>query len=331
MTWRAALIGCGKIGSGFAADPRIKGVFTHAEAYTACPTTKLVAVADVSAAAVERCGARWGVARRDTNPLRMLAEVHPEIVSVCSPDGTHHALIQTALRTPGVRAVLAEKPLAMTPNEAQELVAEAAERGIVLAVNYSRRFATGHADLRDAIRAGRLGRIQRVSGHYTKGTLHNGTHWFDLLRYLIGEVASVQGWNVLGEGGDDPSLDARLCLADGPVATLAALDSREYSLFEMDIVGTAGRARLVDSGHWIEYAEAADSPYYSGYRTLIPGERVSGGLQDVTLRAVEDLVCCLETGGVPACSGQDGLRALEIGFALHASARRGGAVEQAGA
>jgi predicted dehydrogenase len=331
MAWRAALIGCGKIGSEFADDPRIRGILTHAEAYSVCADTELVAVADVSSAAAERCRERWGVARSDTDSLRMLAEAQPEIVSICSPDETHYALIQAALRTPGMRAVLAEKPLAITPAEARELVEEAAAQGILLAVNYSRRYATGHMALRDAIRSGRLGRIQRVSGYYTKGTLHNGSHWFDLIRFLVGEVESVQGWNALGESGADPTLDAMLHLADGTLATLAALDSREFSLFEMDIVGTLGRARLVDSGHWIDISAAADSPYYSGYRTLVAEERMAGGLEDVTLRAVEDLVRCLKNGEGPACSGQDGLHALEIGFALHASARRGGAQERPGA
>lgn len=327
MALRALLIGCGKIGSTFADDPRIKGVLAHAHAYAACPATELVAVADAVPEAAELCAQRWGVERMDTDPLRLLQAARPDIVSICSPDETHSPLLRAALKTPGVRAVFAEKPLATDLGEAQELVALAQERGVLLAVNYSRRYATGHSDLRAAIRTGRLGRIQRVSGYYTKGTLHNGTHWFDLARMLVGEIVAVQGWNALGEAGVDPTLDAVLRFESGVLASLQALDSTLFSLFEMDIVGTLGRARLLDSGHWIDFFRAADSPYYSGYRTLVPNGRVSGVLEDCTLRAVEDLVDCLMTGRAPLCTGQDALRALQIGLGLHASARAGGSPE----
>ncbi|HLM69345.1 MAG TPA: hypothetical protein VK358_17530, partial [Longimicrobium sp.] len=60
--WRAALVGCGMIGSRFADDPRMRGdVFTHAEAYTRSERTELVAVCDAGAEAAAGCGARWGV------------------------------------------------------------------------------------------------------------------------------------------------------------------------------------------------------------------------------------------------------------------------------
>ncbi|MBF0164654.1 MAG: Gfo/Idh/MocA family oxidoreductase [Magnetococcales bacterium] len=324
MTLRAVLIGCGKIGSTFADDPRIRGVLTHAEAYVVCPETTLVAVADPDRNQVERCGDRWGVACRHTDPLRMLTEVQPDLVSICAPDETHVSLTQAALRTPGVRGILAEKPLAMSPDEARELVDEAEARGIALAVNHSRRYARGHAWLRAEIQAGRLGAIQRVSGYYTKGTLHNGTHWFDLLRFLIGEVVAVRAWNHLHEPGPDPTLDLQFELSHGVLATLSALDSQAFSLFEMDIVGSLGRARMVDSGHWIELQQHAPSPYYSGYDTLVAQERVSGVLEDVTLRAVENLVHCLRHGEHPVSSGRDGWQALRIGSALHASSRQGG-------
>ncbi|OIO01418.1 MAG: hypothetical protein AUJ49_07735 [Desulfovibrionaceae bacterium CG1_02_65_16] len=324
------LIGCGKIGSGFADDPRVRGVLAHAHAYSLCPATTLVAVADASIDAAERCARRWSVPAWGADPQRLLAEVKPDIVSVCSPDATHHELIMAALQTPGVRGVLAEKPLAMTAADAADIVAAARAKNVRLAVNYSRRYAAGHVRLREEIRAGRLGRIQRVAGLYTKGALHNGTHWFDLARFLVGEVAAVQGWNLLGEPGPDPTLDCLLRFECGAVGSLQALDSQLFSLFEMDIVGSLGRARLVDSGHWIEHTHVADSPYYSGYATLMPEGRVPGVLENCTLRAVEDLAACIETDHVPRCSGEDALRALQIGLALHDSARADGTMRTPG-
>lgn len=320
---RAALIGCGKIGSEFADDPLVQGILSHAGAYAACAATELVAVCDTEADKANRCGERWGVQARYTDVATLLAEQRPDIVSICTPDETHFDMITLALAAPGVKAILTEKPLAMTLAEAYQIERAAKQRGVLLAINYSRRYSTGHVRLRDQIRGGRLGPIQAVSGFYTKGTLHNGTHWYDLARYLVDDIVEVWARDVLGESADDPTLDAYFRFDNGAAGFLHALDKEAFSLFEMDIVGKLGRARIVDSGHWFEISMAGGSPYYSGYRTLLAAEREAGHLEDVTLHAVEDLVGCLMEGGMPRCSVVDAIAALEVGFAMRESARAG--------
>lgn len=323
MTFRAALVGCGKIGSEFADDPRLQGVYTHAGAYAACGDTELVAVCDTDRDKAASCARRWGGLASYTDPARMLREISPEIVSICTPDHTHFDLICQAIAMPGVRAVLAEKPLALELGAAREIERRARERNVLIAVNYSRRYSLGHARLRERIRAGHFGEIQAVSGFYTKGTLHNGTHWYDLARFLVGEIESVWAQNVQKEANDDPTLDVFLRFGNGAAGFLHALDARIYSLFEMDVVGTLGRVRIVDSGHWFEIFMAADSPYYSGYRTLVQAGKEEGCLENVTLHAVQDIVECLTTGEQPRCSAADGVVALEVGFAIRASAASG--------
>src|SRR5207248_624698 len=166
MGYRAALIGCGKIASEFADDPGLAsaGICTHAQAYAATPEIQLVAVCDSDPAKLQRCGERWKVAARYRDAGRLLAEVRPDIVSVCTPDATHYRVVQAALRADGVRAVLAEKPLALEIAQARELVRLAAERGVVLAVNYVRRYAEPIAWLKEFLDSGGLGKVRLVSG-----------------------------------------------------------------------------------------------------------------------------------------------------------------------
>jgi predicted dehydrogenase len=323
MIYRAALVGCGKIGSELADDARVRGIYSHAGAYAACPEIKLAAVCDSDPVKLQRCSERWHVPACYCDPMKMLAEQRPDIVSICTPDATHADLTRAALETPGVRAVLAEKPLATELQAARELVHLAAKRKVVLAVNYSRRYAQSHQKLRELLRSGAIGEIQTVGGYYTKGTLHNGTHWFDLARYLVGEVTRAWGADVRQERGDDPTLDAFLGFASGASAHLQGCDDSSFGIFEMDLIGTRGRVRLVESGHVVETYRVEDSPYCTGYRTLACSQRVAGGLQDVLLHAVEDVVHCLEEGCQPRCAGADGVAALEIAFAVRESARSG--------
>ena len=112
MTFRAAVIGCGKIGSVFADDPLLAGdVYTHAEAYVRSPATELVAVCDRDADVAQRCGERWNVASF-TDVAETLYSADPDIVSICTPDETHYAIARLAIEAQSVRAILCEKPLA---------------------------------------------------------------------------------------------------------------------------------------------------------------------------------------------------------------------------
>ena len=321
--YRAALIGCGKIGSEFADDPCVSGIYSHAGAYAACEGTTLVAVCDRNPEKLEGCGERWNIAARYLDPHQMIAEQQPEIVSICTPDSTHYNLICAAIATRGVRGILAEKPLSLDLWEAQEIVRLASERNLVLLVNYSRRYSQSHNRLREFIKSGNIGEIQTVGGYYTKGTLHNGTHWFDLARFLVGEVTRVWGHDVRKEGGDDPTLDVFLEFDNGANAYLHGCDAQAFSLFEMDLVGRDGRVRIVESGHIFEIYQVGPSPHYSGYRSLVRKDKIVDGLQNVLLNAVEDLVRCLDEGCQPSCSGIEGIEALRIALAARESSLTG--------
>ena len=327
MTHRAALIGCGRIGTEFVDDPRIKGVYTHAGAYMACPRTELVAVCDIDAPKASRCGRRWGVAAVYADAARLMEEQRPEIVSICSPDATHGDVLGTVLQATGVRAVLTEKPLAIDLYDAHKLIRMAEERDIVLAVNYSRRYSDGHRRVKEMIESGRIGNVQKVAGLYTNGILHNGSHWFDLARWLIGDMDRVQGFGVERHAGVDPTLDVWLRFETGPTGFLQGCRAQQFTIFEMDVVGSYGRMRLVESGHRVELFDVGDNPYYSGYRSLRKVEELCVDLHDTLLNAVEDLVNCLEGGGQPRCSGADGLAALRLASAAATSALEGVPVE----
>jgi predicted dehydrogenase len=312
---RAAVIGCGAIGAGDQTMHPDIGVTTHAGAYAACPDTELVAVCDADLELARRTGAPAYPAAD-----ALLVAERPEVVSIATPDATHAAVLEACLRVESVRGVLVEKPLALDAGVARGLVALARERGVVLGVNYTRRFAPAYGRLRDELAAGTLGELQHVSGTYVKGLFHNGTHWLDLLRMLVGDPVSVRGWDRLGEAGDDPTLDAELVLPGGAGARLAALDTRCFTAFEMDLLLTHGRVRLLEGGHVIERWEVRDDPRHPGYRSLEPSATHVGALRDGTLHAVADVVRCVLLGGEPACGGEDAVAALELAEAIRTSA-----------
>lgn len=324
MVYRAAIIGCGKIGSEFADDPRINDIYTHAGAYTACPDTDLVAVCDSDGDKVRRCGERWGVPHIFQDFHTMIDETKPEIISICTPDSTHYSVICDVMKYRCVQAIYAEKPIALSLTEAREIVDIAKTRNITLAVNYFRRYAPTIQNIRKEIFEEKcIGDIQTVSCYYTKGILHNGTHLLDLSRFIIGEIVSVHGFYNRCPDSPDPTLDANIRFENGATGYLHGCDEKRFDICEMDIIGSCGRIRIIDSGHTIEHYQVRDDPHYSGYQALSFKERDTRGMTDTILHGVEDLVDCLNHNKVPRCSGFDGIAALELGLTICDSARTG--------
>ena len=326
MRYRAAIAGCGLIGSEFSDSMQLPGVWSHAEAYSACQDIEFIAACDPDPERVERCSRRWGV-RGYRDLAGMLESENPEIVSICTPDDTHYQMIGEAIRHPSVRAVLAEKPLATGNNQATDIVALAEARGVVLAVNYTRRYCPGFDRLGKLIASGELGDIRTVSGYYTRGILHNGSHWFELAHSLAGPIRKVTGFDRRQEGGPDPTLDALIEFESGASGFLHGCDASAYAIFEMDILASKGRARIIDSGFRIEIYKVGASPFGAGYRRLEPAEAFPGEIGLALPWAVGDLVDCLETGKTPRCPGRDALRAASASLAAIESATCGRAIE----
>jgi len=327
--YRVGIVGCGKIASDFADDPKMVGdVFTHAEAYSGNPATVFAAVCDTDPERLEKCGERWGVSARYPDLKAMIEVEDLDILSVCTPDETHYHVVKDILEVAHhVKFILCEKPLAMTVMEAEELVALSQEKGVILGVVYMRRYAQNYNTLKEYIQSGQLGEIQAVSGWYTKGVKHNGTHWFDALRFLVGDVQWVRAWQKNDEYVDDPTLDVVLGITGGGIASLRACDGRNFTIFDMEIMGTKGRIQLLDSGYKIELSQVVESKRYSGYKELTRTEKDFGDRKNLMLHAVEDVVAVLQTGKTPASSGQDGVEAVRIAACAIQSAQKGEVIQ----
>src|SRR5205823_1565908 len=131
-------------------------------------------------------------------------------------------------------------------------------------------------------------------GLYSKGTLHSGTHWLDLARFLVGEVLRVSGRDRLHEAGEDPTLDIHLEFDNGAVGELFGCSEDDFSMFEMDVIGTNGRVRLTHAADVMDvFTVVADMPC-AGYRGLVRHRQAEGVLRDVFRRVVEDVIRCLQ-------------------------------------
>ncbi|MBT5415207.1 MAG: Gfo/Idh/MocA family oxidoreductase [Rhodospirillaceae bacterium] len=329
QAYKAAVIGCGRIGSLFDEQGPDDDTYTHAGAFHRHERTALAAVCDIDAERAQEAARHWQAGAWYTDPQAMLDAAAPEIVGICTPDALHAALTADALAAPKTLGILCEKPIATTVADGEAMAAQAALRGVILSVNHIRRFDHGHKRAVALVHDGGLGEIQSVVGRYSGGLRHNGSHMFDLLRWLFGEPATVLAEDRLGEGGEDPSLDVTLRYGDGLQAAMLGHRAAAFHIFELDVIGTNGRLRFEAAGHSILHERVENSARWSRVRELGAGRALSTAMRDTTFHAIDDLVSVLD--GIrphPACTAGDGLAALALAERALRTAQRGAVPEE---
>ncbi|MFE2943134.1 Gfo/Idh/MocA family oxidoreductase [Streptomyces sp. NPDC059255] len=141
---RLATIGAGRIGS------------HHAEIIARhIPGAALSAVVDPIAGAAERLAAELGVPHATTDPDEVLGRADIDGVLITAPARCHTDLVVAAAAAG--KHIFVEKPMAVTPADADRAIGAADEAGVVLQVGFNRRFAPGFAAARAAIVEGRAG------------------------------------------------------------------------------------------------------------------------------------------------------------------------------
>ena len=321
--WRAVVIGCGRIGADVASlvtgSSRIQ---CHAKAYVDSPHTTLSGFCDLDRDALQRAGKNWGVSACFVDVEKLLTEVRPEIVSICTPVNARLQLLETVLAASSVRAVLMEKPIASSKAEAAEICRLAADSEATLSINFIRRFPSVYGDIGRRIRDGSFGRIQHISGYYTKGIINNGGHILDLLRWWFGSPLRAWPLSPLREA-IDPDLDFAVEFAKNVVGWVRCLDAQSYNIFELDILGTGGRIVLRDLGHQLDEYSILDATAQHGFKQLaLKPVSTHIDLAGALKVAIEDLISAVEAGRKPKSSVEDGCAALALSLDLIEAAKK---------
>lgn len=296
----AAVIGAGAIGAKLdAIDAALP--LTHAGGYRAAGFM-LAGLVDTDPDA-RASAERWNTpAFSDID--EMMRSVKPDVVSVATPAAVRPALLLELLKA-APRVVVAEKPLAETVDQSRQIVTAYRDAGVPLFVNYSRRFTPLWQSVR-----GRTA-ISAVI-RYGKGVLHNGTHAIDLCRMLFGECLDAVP---LARKNDhfaaDPSVSAFLAFERCPEVFLQALDEREFTLFEVDIIAPDWRLIVDTDGRRARHFCRRDGAGIPPGRRLIETGCEETGAASAMLNLMHNVRDVFD-GGTPLCTGDDAIAAQLI-------------------
>ncbi|MBI4423394.1 MAG: Gfo/Idh/MocA family oxidoreductase [Elusimicrobia bacterium] len=134
-----------------------------------------------------------GALFRDAKSL--LAALAPDVAIVAATAPAHAELTRLAAAA-GARYVLCEKPMASSLAQCREMIETCERRGTRLAVNHQMRVMDQYVQIKRITEAPDFGgwrSITVVGGNF--GAAMNGTHYFELFRWLSGEAPTeVSAW-----------------------------------------------------------------------------------------------------------------------------------------
>jgi myo-inositol 2-dehydrogenase/D-chiro-inositol 1-dehydrogenase len=321
---RIGLLGAGRIGA------------FHAATLAAHPDVAELLVADPDP---ERAGQ---VAADQGGRALSVEEVfaaRPDAVLIASATAAHARLIATAARA-GIPA-FCEKPVAVDLAGTVSALTAAEESGAVLQIGFQRRFDPGYAAAREAVRAGRVGRLHTVrtvssdpapppaayvplsGGLYRDCLIHD----FDILRWVTGrEVTEVYaaganiGADFFRAAADVDTAAALLTLEGGVLATATATryHAAGYDV-RMELAGTRDQLAVgVGPRAPLTSAEPGDAARPGGTAPW-PGFLERFG---AAYRAEVGAFLRVARGeAANPCEGRDALRALLVAEACEISRR----------
>ncbi len=120
---KSAIVGCGRIASGFDDDPKRKSsIATHAGAYKFLKNeVDLICASDIDELKLKNFGEKWDIKKLYVDYKEMLAKEKIDILSICTWASSHFEICKEAVNN-GVRAIFCEKPIAESLAEADEKI-----------------------------------------------------------------------------------------------------------------------------------------------------------------------------------------------------------------
>jgi len=328
--FRTALVGLGRIGATYADDPLTRRHYryaSHAQVLAEHPSFALEAAVDPDPAAVAQAQARWGIAHAVSSLPELVARYDPEVLVLATPPSARIGAIEAC---PGVKAVLCEKPLGGTLEEARAFLDLCEARGTLVQVNLwrrcdvlSRKLAAGELDAM-------IGRPQAVRGLYGNGLLNNGTHLIDFCRMLFGDVASVSAHgpmtvpsNVALAG--DVDVACTLSFASGVSGVLQPLDFGRYREIELDVWGESGRLEIANEGLSVRFSPRRAHRALGGADEIAVDapESLASTVGDALLRVYDNLAAALRGDEGLLSSGASAWQSAVVVEAIRRSAISG--------
>jgi predicted dehydrogenase len=332
---RIGLIGCGNV-----------GVNAHIPAVQANEGMAIVAAADPTPDRLQAAAEAVGLAAADLHAgwRELLAREDVEAVIVATPQRFRPEIV-IAAATAG-KHVLAEKPLALTPADAQAMIDAARTAGVTLATVHNYHFMPVYRDIKEVLDSGEIGQPEIAVLNYLgvedrPGAAAYSPRWrhraadsgggvlMDMLHvvylanwFMGGPPLAVSAWvdkRLEGDGDVEDIALVRYVYANGQALVNMAWGVGPGGI---EIGGTRGRVVMTNEDfgtHPFVSAARLDVVAESGSRSWTPRDAVAYGMAGIA----SDFRNAVAANAEPVASGESGLRVLDAVLGAYVSGALG--------
>ena len=280
--------------------------------------------------------AAQGIAKATSDLADLLGDPAIEAVYISSTNEKHFAQAMASIAAG--KHVLCEKPLAMSLDEAREMVRAAEGAGLVFATNHHLRCSGSHRAIRGLIASGRIGRVLSLrlfhAVHLPEslrgwrltdpgaggGVIPDITvHDADVARFLLGEdpqtVVAQMCASGLGQGVEDSAMSV-WTMPSGTMVQSHESFTHPFAGSGLEVHGTEGSifARGVMTQRPVGEIELV---------TAAGREPVPFSAHYLYVQGIEEFAQAVAGKGHPAASGWDGVASLAVALAVREAARTG--------
>jgi len=328
---QVGLIGLGRLGRVYARDLQ-----------TRIPETRLVAIADVNAAAVREMADEFDVPGQYANVGDLVADPQVDAVVVVSPTHTHKDVVIEAVSRG--KPTFCEKPLALSLAECRAMQAAVEKHGTFFQMGFMRRFDPGYAAAKRQVEEGKIGKpvvfkstsrdpfppsLEYANPASSGGILVDmGIHDLDLARWFMGDVKTVNAvggvlaYPELATVGDIDNAIATLVFADGRLGVVDLTRNGFYGYdISTELLGTEGTLKI---------GYLRETPVMVMTKNSVAHDTVPYFMERFerayTLQ-LQNFARNVLDGRDPPVTIHDGVEALRVALAATAACRSGRAVD----
>ncbi len=337
-----AIVGCGMIAE------------YHARAIQEIPNARLVAVQSRNRANAERIAALVGGCDIYTDLDEMLRRKDIHIVNVCTPSGAHMEPAVAAAEAG--KHVVVEKPLEITLARCDRIIEACDRAGVKLCTIFPSRFSEANRLIKEAIDAGRFGRLTlgdtyvkwwRTQEYYDSGDwrgtwqldgggalMNQSIHNVDLLYWFMGDVVEIQAFTAtLAHERIEVEDTAVACLRfkSGALGVIEGTTSAYPGLPKRcEIHGDSGTAIVEQDAitFWQFRNETPeDEQIRERYRQLAAAAGGAADPRGIThhghMEQLKDFLRAIDRNEDPLIDGREGRKSVEIILAIYKAASSG--------
>lgn len=291
---------------------------------------RLVAVADVDAATAADFASKYDVPHWYRSHNDLLENKDIDAVVVVSSTSTHKEVVIDSANKG--KAIFCEKPIAMSVEDAQEVLAAVQKAGVLFQPGFQRRFDAGYREAKKQIDAGVIGTpvvftgiardpfrpsLEFCNPSVSGGLIADmGVHDFDVARMYMGGVKSV---HAIGATLAYPEMKAIGDIDNAIIDIVFQSDALgSVQLSRNAVFGYDIRAEIWGTKGSLQIGYFRQTPVLTMTKEGISHDAVPYFMErfgEAYLVQIQDFIDTAIKGGEPVVSGTDALEAIRISHA----------------